>query len=89
MKKTSIGLFENEQSLFFYQIDYFGDIFGLEYRHEGFAENQTKWTQLSIEGDKFEVSFLRMQRVIRHRGTIHPLILNFKFKKADFFENNV
>jgi hypothetical protein len=51
LKVSSFGLFEHGQSLFYFQIDYFGDVFVLEQSKEALG-----WIQFTVEGDKFEVS---------------------------------
>lgn len=56
-KVTNIGIFEDDHSLFFYQIDYFGQIFLKKYQWNGVAEQMVNWTKFKIEGDKFEVNF--------------------------------
>lgn len=47
-KISSFGLFEQGHLLFFYQIDYFGDVFVLEW-------SEQEWIQFVVNGDQFEV----------------------------------
>lgn len=54
-EKTRYGLIDDPHSLFIYQIDYFGDLFVLEWS-EFKSENALEWTKFEVEGDKFEVS---------------------------------
>lgn len=53
-KKFRYGIIDDPHSLFFYQIDYFGDMFVLEW-NKGRHNKQLKWNQFTVEGDKFEV----------------------------------
>lgn len=57
-KKKRYGFFERDQSLFFYQIDYFGDLFVLEWNGFGLSE----WTQFTVKGDQFTVTLLSYSR---------------------------
>lgn len=52
-KKSNYGLVEQGGSLLFCQIDYFGDMFVLEWNSFGDME----WIQFTVEGDQFEVIF--------------------------------
>jgi hypothetical protein len=52
IKKSAYGLHEQGSTLFFYQIDYYGDIFVFEWNSIDVAE----WVKFTIEGDCFEVN---------------------------------
>jgi hypothetical protein len=59
-KKFSYGIAEDSFSVFFYQIDYFGDLFVSEW-----SDKPLKWTKFTVEGDQFEVScFLKYARIV-------------------------
>lgn len=57
-KASNIGFIEKGDSLCFYQIDYFGDMFVLEWTGRGASE----WIQFRVEGDQFEVKRLLSSR---------------------------